>query len=284
LQDSAGYDVSIVFDRDFAQLRGALATLNEAIGDYRKSRKDLSARYDEAAVARIRVEDIEQQWQQAASAFWPNSQLGKRKVQKLLQGYVTEGVADPQHDLLLLRLMQDRRATVEANILSGKPIGFAALDTDTHRIDQILSMAERLRQTLRLPGLGTEDFKALLQATAPSLRSGAADSTMRYGAARFLAASAAFEAAKTQFAIPAGKTPSWAEHDNPLTELTTAMGDLLDARHLLRDWTSWCGIRRRAVSHNLGALVDDIEAGLVRPAEAQSAFRLAYVRWWLPAT
>ncbi|TGV64176.1 DNA helicase, partial [Mesorhizobium sp. M00.F.Ca.ET.149.01.1.1] len=57
-----------------------------------------------------------------------------------------------------------------------------------------------------------------------------------------------------------------------------------DARHLLRDWTSWCGIRRRAVSHNLGALVDDIEAGLVRPAEAQSAFRLAYVRWWLPAT
>ncbi|TGS60683.1 DNA helicase, partial [Mesorhizobium sp. M3A.F.Ca.ET.201.01.1.1] len=44
------------------------------------------------------------------------------------------------------------------------------------------------------------------------------------------------------------------------------------------------GIRRRAVSHNLGALVDDIEAGLVRPAEAQSAFRLAYVRWWLPAT
>lgn len=282
-QDSAGYDLSIAFDRDFAQLRGALATLNDAIGDYRTSRTGLSAHYDEAAVALIRVEDIDQQWQQAVSAFWPNSQLGKRKVKKLLQGYVTEGVADPQHDLPLLRVMQDRRATVEANILSGKSIGFAALDTDTHRVDQILSIAERLRQTLRLPGLGTEDLRALLQATAPSLRSGAADSTMRNGAARFLAASAAFEAARTQFAIVAGKTPS-AGHDNPLTELTTAMGDLLNARHLLRDWTSWCGIRRRAVSQNLGALVDDIEAGLVRPTEAQSAFRLAYVRWWLPAT
>ncbi|MBB6414093.1 DUF3320 domain-containing protein [Mesorhizobium sangaii] len=284
LQDSAGYDLSIVFDRDFSQLRGALATLNDAIGEYRASRTGLSAHYDEAAVARIRVEDIEQQWQQAASAFWPNSQLGKRKVQKLLQCYVTEGVADPQRDLSLLRVMQDRRATVEANILSGKPVGFAALDTDTHSIDQILSIAERLRQTLRLPGLGTEDLRALLQATAPSLRSGAADSTMRHGAARFLAASTAFEAARTQFAIAAGKTPSWAGHNNPLTELMTAMGDLLNARHLLRDWTSWCGTRRRAVSQNLGALVDDIEAGLVQPTEAQSAFRLAYVRWWLPAT
>jgi very-short-patch-repair endonuclease len=284
LQNGAGRDLGIVFDPAFASLRAALAHLGDAIEAYRTARASLAARYDEAAIPRIDVDDLERQWRQSVAAFWPNSQLGKRKVQRLMQGYVVGGTADPDRDLPLLRVMQASRAAAETSRLAGKPSGFAGLGSDIGEMERTLALAQELRQSLGLPGRSTDELRAMLQAIRPCVLSGAADDPARLGAGRFLAAFAGFEMAINEFASRAGTKPSLAVSATPLAELRSKMGDLLDARHLLRDWTSWCRVRRNAVSRNLEPLIADIEAGLVPPEDAQSAFRLAYARWWLPAT
>lgn len=282
LQGGIGHDLGIVYDTDFAQLRAAISTLENAIGRHETARSGLSANYDRNATPRINVDDIEHQWRQAVAAFWPSSQLGKRKVQKLLQGYVVSGTADPEQDLPLLRIMQESRAAADGSLLAGKPVAFFGLDTDVGQVAHTLTLADNLRRSLLLSGRDPEGIKAILQAIEPSLRSGSKDELARLGAARFLAALTGFEDAARQFSILAGNTLPMAG-DTPLTELRVSIDELVNARHLLRDWSSWCRLRRKAVGQNLGSLVNDIETGLVPANDAQSAFRLAYARWWLPA-
>ena len=60
------------------------------------------------------------------------------------------------------------------------------------------------------------------------------------------------------------------------------MDSLEQSRNLFRDWSSWCGIRARAVARGLAPLVADLKNGAIAPDGALPAFRLAYARWWLP--
>src|SRR5260370_16873992 len=60
------------------------------------------------------------------------------------------------------------------------------------------------------------------------------------------------------------------------------MDELEQSRNLLRDWSSWCSIRTRAIAKGLSPLVTDLEVGAVAPEAASAAFRLGYARWWLP--
>lgn len=281
---SIGFQLAIVFDREFAQCGPALAALDDAIREYTSARDVLSARYSDEAVTRIGVNEIEHQWRHACAAFWPSSHLGKRKVQRLLQGYVIEGTSNPENDLPLLRQMQKARHAADANLLGGKPLGFAGLDTDISHVDQTLRLADQFRRTLAALGRNMDDIRAIVQTIEPGLRSGAKDEPAREAASGFLSAYAGFSASIAQFAAVAGKTPSIMGSDTPLTELRTSMDALMGVKHLLRDWSFWCRARRKAESQNLGALVDDIEAGVVPSSEAQAIFRLAYARWWLPLT
>jgi RecA/RadA recombinase len=95
LHRSSGHDISIAFDRDFAQLRTALADLVRSVAGYREAERALSSSYAEAAVRDIDAEALHRQWRDAEAWFWPNSMLGKRKVQKLLQDHTTQRSADP---------------------------------------------------------------------------------------------------------------------------------------------------------------------------------------------
>ena len=283
VQAGAGHDLSIMFDPDFQALRASLPALTEAIARQGAARDGLAATYDESALVRVDVNELDQEWRQAVAAFWPSGQLGKRKVQKLMQGYIVAGTADPEADLPLLLEMQDARQTVDAHILAGKPVGFAGLETDLAAVELRLNLTQAIRQSLAVPGYGADQIKPILAALAPALRGGAADDPVRLSARRFMAAFAQVETALQDFTARAGNTMSL-EGDTILGAIKVTMADLTGSAHLLRDWSSWCRARRKAIDHNLGPLVDDIETGLVAPAEAGAAFALAYARWWLPPT
>ncbi|HVW54913.1 MAG TPA: DUF3320 domain-containing protein [Rhizobiaceae bacterium] len=282
LQESAGHDITIAFDRDFAALPNASAALRETIERFNSAHGALSASYDRAALAEISLGLLEQQWRQADASFWPNSLLGRRKVQKALQSCVNTGVADPEKDLPLLRVMAECQAAVAASPLAKKPIDFNGLDTDIRRLDVTLGLAASLRASMRLSNLESDQVRTMVRAVAPSLR-GNADDHLRSSASRMLASTSQFEGALTQFCELAGKKVLLSGSDGQFTRLSAELGEFLQARHLLRDWTAWCRVRRTAVENGLGPLVEDIEAGKISPDQAQSAFRLAYSRWWLPA-
>ncbi len=273
-----GIDLSVAFDRDFPVMGKALAELGRAIDAYRQAETGTAASYSEDVVRNIDAEAIERQWRDADASFWPNAMLGRRKVQKLLQGHASRGNADPARDLPLLRRMKEHLASIDATPLAGKRLPVQGLATDIAGISQILGLAGAVRSTLRLPGLSAEEIKPMLRVVAPSLRGGP-DDRLRQVGTRLLAAMQGMEAASRRFSEVAGRAIS------PLVspgEIAGQMADLVEARNLLRDWSAWCVTRRRTVHNGLGSLIEMLEAGSVAAGETRQAFRLAYARWWLP--
>ncbi|MGI6852284.1 DUF3320 domain-containing protein [Mesorhizobium sp. 1B3] len=278
LHRSQGVDISIAFDCDFAQLSPALEDLGRSIEAYRSAEQGAAASYPESAVRDLDPEGLEREWRDAEASFWPGSMLGKRKIQKRLQAHASQGTADPRRDLPLLRRMKECRARIEANLLSGKPLPIDGLATDTGLVARILDLANRLRGALRLPGRSSDEIRSAIRAIAPCLGGNPGDRVRQIGA-RLLAASQGVETAGTRFA-EVGGTGSLAKLE--LRDLVERLAGLVDARHLLRNWAAWCGVRRRAVFNGLEPFVEGLEAQAILPGEARAAFRLAYARWWLP--
>jgi very-short-patch-repair endonuclease len=99
---------------------------------------------------------------------------------------------------------------------------------------------------------------------------------------KLLSAFQGFQSARSAFAdVSKGKVPGTTD-ELDLAALSKSLTDLIGARQLLRDWSAWCGVKRRAASRNLGPLVEALEVGAIAPMETREAFRLAYARWWLP--
>ncbi|HEY4202633.1 MAG TPA: DUF3320 domain-containing protein [Devosiaceae bacterium] len=280
LVDSAGHNLSIFYDTELNSLPQALAALETEIAAFTGARSLLSARYDEAALVDADLGSIDTQWREAQTAFWPKAQLDRRKVQKLLQAYVSSGTADPDRDLPGLLAMQASIRAIAQNPLAGKPVGFAGIGTDTSRIARLLGLADRARRMLT-PFAGDADaVRTLVHTLDQTLRSGAEDH-VRQAAQRLIASRAGLDVALEGFGQLAGQRPSM-PGPTPFADLRTLLGELPQVTHLMRDWTSWCRARRHAVQQGLGSLVSDLEAGSIPPDQAASAFRLAYARWWVP--
>lgn len=280
LIDSSGENLSIFFDTDLNSLPKALTALAADIAAFGAASSRLSASYDQAAILRADIEGIEAQWREAAAAFWPKAQLDKRKTQKLLQTYVTNGTADPDLDLPALLAMRASAQAIAVNPLATKPVSFAGLDTDTERVAQMLALASRMRSALGPFASNGEALRAVIRALDQTLRSGAEDH-VRQTARRLVASRTSFDTALAAFSAIAGKTPPLSGA-TPLADLRALLDELPQASHLLRDWTSWCRSRQEAVRHGLAPLVADLEAGTTPPDQATAAVRLAYARWWTP--
>ncbi|SFZ84579.1 AAA domain-containing protein [Devosia enhydra] len=280
LIDSTGYDLTLFLDPDLNNLPKALAALEADIAAYAAAHALLSANYDNAAVQRADLDTIDAQWREAQAAFWPKAQLDKRKAQKLLQTFVESGTADPDTDLPGLLAMQARARAIAANPLATKPIGFAGLDTDTKQVAHLLTLAGRMRRVLSPFASDGEAVRTMIRALDQTLRSGAEDQA-RQTARRLVVSRAGFDTALAAFSASAGSTPSLSG-PTPLGDLQGLLTELPQVAHLLRDWTSWCRSRQQAIQHGLGPLVTDLEAGMIQPDQAATAFKLAYARWWAP--
>ena len=259
-------------------MEGSLAQLAQSIEAYRKAEQSMSASYAQSAMREVDADALERQWRDAEARIWPNSMLAKRKIQKLLQAHANHGTADPDRDLPILKHMRDYLTAIDENLLVGKSLPVDGLATDIPAVADILDLANALRDALRLPGRSRDEIRPMLRAVAPSLR-GNADDQLRDIGLRLLTTRQGMEAARKRFSEIAGKTiPQSVEPGELVRQLT----GLFEARNLLRDWSAWCGARRRAVHNGLEPLIDALEAGTLAPEDARDGFRLAYARWWLP--
>ena len=275
-------DISIAFDPGFARSKDDLAALTAAIGKYRDAERQLAASYPLDGVRAIETEALDRQWREANASLWPFSALGKRKVSHLLQSYAGGGAADPESDLPQLRTMKEQLAEIDATPLIGRPLPLAGLDTNLGAVADILDHAARLRAALRLDGRDAGAVEAATQRIATALRERDQDDRIWQAGAKLLAARQGFDDARSRFAKAAGRDIVLEAMPDALATLSASLMALVDARHLLRDWSAWCRVRNRAIASGLGALVDQIEAGAVAADGARKAFRLGYARWWLP--
>ncbi len=282
LQKSQNRDITIFLDPDFVECADALVDLAHSIKGYREAERGLSASYGIPSVRDLDPEALAHQWREANASFWPNSMLGKRKVQKLLQSYAGQGTANPEQDLPLLRRMKECLSATDQNLLVGKSLPVDGVATDVGAIAEILKLAWEFRGAFEIPGRDQEEMRAVLHSVAPCLRGTVENDKVRLAGDRLLAATRGFEAASQHFKDVSGRDIVVGQEYPDLTVLKEKLGALANARHLLRDWSAWCRVRSRAVASNLYPLVEQIETGIIRPDEARTAFRLGYARWWLP--
>lgn len=275
-------DISIAFDPGFAGSAGDLAALTAAISNYRDAESQLAASFPLDSVRAIETEALDRQWREANASFWPLSALGKRKVSRLLQTYANGGAADPERDLPQLRRMKQHLAAIDQTPLAGRRLPLAGLDTNLPAIADILADAERLRAALRLEGRDVAAVETVTQRVAAALHERDQSNPLLQAGAKLLAARQGFEGARSRFAKAAGRDITLEAAPDALATLSALLTALVEARHLLRDWSAWRRVRNRAIASGLGALVDQIEAGVVSADGARKAFRLGYARWWLP--
>jgi very-short-patch-repair endonuclease/RecA/RadA recombinase len=283
VEDVRGRDVAAAFDTDLEECAEALAALEAAIGAYRDMEHGLSAPFAAASVRAIDLEVLDAQWREANASLWPMSALGRRRITRLLQSYADVGGAQVEDDLPRLRRMKDLLAAIDSTPLAEHALPIAGLDTDAGAVRDILERARHLRLAVKLDGRNQEVTEALTGRVSAELRAGCDAGWMWQSGSKLLSAVKGFDEAQTRFNREAGRCAALDDEPGALSKLAADLAALADARHLLRDWTSWCRVRNRALAHGLESLVRQLEVGAVEPIETRTAFRLGYARWWLPA-
>lgn len=280
LEACRGHDVTIAFDPELLQCTNELAKLESSISAYRAAEGELVACYSPSAVRDLVPEALDRQWREASATIWPKSAFGRRKVRKLLQSYADGGVAHPGQELPLLRRMQDCLTEIDQNALLGKPLPIKSLDTDIAAVTDLLEKGRRLRGALTILGRDESQLRSVADAVAAAFREDDNGRLMQAGG-KLIAAMQGFETARRQFDDAAGVEFAQG-HEPDLVEMVEDLEALASARHLLRDWSTWCRTRSRAIASGLAPLVERLEAGTTAADEARTAFRLGYARWWLP--
>ncbi|MEM9963985.1 MAG: DUF3320 domain-containing protein [Asticcacaulis sp.] len=281
LRDHAGTDLRVMFDADFTQLRPALSQLDTDLNEYRATEAELSVSYPRDGIVHIPVQALDADWRQAVAAFWPLSLLKKGAVRKQLRMHTNGAAPNPGTDLTKLGRMQIRLKNITDSPLASRHLAFDGLDTVTSTIDRHLTIAEQLRDAVRRLNHPVEDGRSVIAHLQPVLSHTDRDAPLFERAEAFASAYAAFAEALRQFNRQAGRDLMFDE-DPALVKTINTADALLAARHLLRDWTTWCTLRNRAVTRGVRALTADLEAGTLAPADTEAAFNLAYARWWLP--
>ena len=282
VEESHGRDLSVAFQADFAQCENELSALAAAIAAYRREEGALAATFDAAAIRDLDPEELDRQWREACASFWPISALGRRKVTRLMQGYAGQGRTQPEADLPRLRVMKERLTEIDRSPLNDRPLPVSGLDTDLDATRDLLDRARHLRAGVRLNGRSDDERNIVETRIAAALREQSDGGAVWAAGAKLLAAAKGFDAARLRFADAAGREIAIGSAPDALGALSASLAALVEARHLLRDWSAWCRIRNRATASGLAGLVTLIEQGDVAPDAAREAFRLGYARWWLP--
>ncbi|MFM7055793.1 MAG: DUF4011 domain-containing protein [Planctomycetota bacterium] len=267
---------------DFPQLVPAITQLQQHLATFQQARRQTTARYSADELPRIPVEQLDRDWREATVKFWPLSVFARRRVRKLLQTWATEGIPDPAIDLPLLRTLQDRHKAITSCQATTRLPAWQGLDTDPEGLGRWLQDATRILDGLRPLQQLSGDVPALLSRMAGQLSSPGSAEQMKRAAEACSLALGRFSAAMQAFKAAAGGSPGNRSSGTLLADTVQAATTLRARRGALRQWVSWHSIRTRCEAHGLLPFAEALEDGSLLPEDAETAFPLAWARWWLP--
>jgi len=283
LISTAAENFAVIFHREFAQLSTHVDALEASISIVRQQTRRLKGVYTQEVLTTIPVADLEKEWRIASAKFWPLSLLAKRRVQKLLQTYASSGNVDPAADLPAIRAIQHQLQKIDASPLAGQPVPWNGRDSDPAKIRQFLARGRELRQSIvelaRLNG----QLNPMSAKLHPVISRDAMSHPVITLAGTFLAALSVFAESVQKFRTCAGESPFGKDTSTVLADTEEQLSKLQAGRASLRDWIAWHEITQRASGLGLAGFVKAMESGELTPEDAPAAFRLAWVRWWLPA-
>lgn len=282
LLDTALEDYRVAFHKEITKLPAAVDQLEGMISEVQKAQQSLNGQFDIATLEEIPVTDLQQKWREANAKIWPLSSFAKGAVKRLLQSYASGGQVDPQNDLNNLRVLSDQLRAIDASLLADATHHWKRHETDTQALRSHLEMAQRTRQAVIDVGRIAGDVAVFSKKVGPLLKNSVAEHGVLKQARTFLEALKEFFAAANSYQALAGAVPFNRESENVFDEASNAIRQIKEKRSELQRWTAWCGVKKRALSHGLKTLVEELEGGKIECANLRPAFEVAYTRWWLP--
>ena len=252
-----------------------LAALAEAFAEDMNAlvtaKSEAVASYPLETVRRMPVAQLDADWRDAQTKFWPGSLLARRKVRKLLQTYADHGQTDAAVDLPALLAMQERDAALRHSPLA--EVGGEAWDVD--RVGQTTKQAIAFRAALE--NLRPEVEDSARYATALDDLSTDSEHTSRDLLRGYLAAEAVARTKQHSFVEQGGMPPP----GSSVAELEAGLAMVVAERARLADWVKWTETRNRAVAAGLAPLIQALDDGRLE-GPVEEAFERAYAAWWLP--
>ncbi|ABM36526.1 DUF3320 domain-containing protein [Polaromonas naphthalenivorans] len=250
-------------------------------------------------VATLNAVELQGQWAQASSDWWPKSMLAQRALIGRLSGFRTDsqrpGEADVQALLAPLaalneedRVLRSLQADAEALLQES----YAGLKTDWASLAAHELWAKKFADAVtRVAGADLAQVNPLHQALAPLVSSNRAALAAGGQAGRALLA---YRDAWREFSQKFDALETLAQPVDPLQGPDGAQGALeriqgvLSAwqlnRRLIQPWCLWRNVREQAMDQGLQALVASLENGEVPLGEVESHFKFSYRNWWLKKT
>ncbi len=275
-------DIPLLFHKQFADLPAAFRELTRGITAFHEAAARSSASYDLDLLSGIPVDDIDHQWRQAAASFWPMSWLARLRVKRLLQGYAEQGVANPEVDLKLLRIMQQQLQAIQKNRFSEFPHYWKGIRTDREQLRIAVTAAHELRQSIIHLGGRTNRTDQISRAVHSVISEESRREQLLQSAAEFLSAFTQFDLESQKYAELAGRLPYEQSSDAIADDAIEAADYVLSRRTALKQWTAWCEVRNQARAEDLEDFLTGLETGALDHARLLETFDLAYARWWLP--
>ena len=231
------------------------------------------ASYPLETVRRMPVAQLDADWRDAQTRFWPASFFARRKVQKLLQTYADHGKADPVVDLPALLAMHERDAALHQSPLA--EVGMNGEVWDANRVKETTSQAIAFRGAIEHLRSEVEDSARYISAVddfSTDSEHGVRDLLRDY-----LTAEAVTNARRHAFVLQDG-TP---RPESSVADLDVGLATLAAEQARLADWVKWTETRNRAAAAGLDPLIQALDDGRLE-GTAEEAFEVAYAAWWLP--
>ncbi|CAN5480190.1 DUF4011 domain-containing protein [soil metagenome] len=250
-------------------------------------------------VATLNAVELQGQWAQARSDWWPKSMMAQRAIIGRLSGFRTDSQrpseAAVQALLVPLAALNEEDRALRALQPEAEALlqeSYAGLKTDWASLAHHELWAKKFADAVtRVAGADLARIAPLHQALAPLVSSNRAALAAGGAAGRVLLA---YRDAWREFSQKLDALAALAQPVEPLQGPDDAGGALeriqgvLSAwqlnRRLIQPWCLWRQVREQAIDQGLQALVARLETGAVPLSEVASHFRFSYRSWWLKKT
>ena len=243
------------------------------VKEFAAASSETVAKYSLDAVRRMPLEQLDRDWRQAQARMWPASALARKKVQKLLQTYADNGVADPAEDLRALFKMRECDTAIHESPLAS--IAETGAGTDVDRATEAVHEAIECRATLLDLGSDVEDPVRFRSATSALIS--ASGKTTLDALCAYLAAEQATDDKVLKFMRKDGVFPI----GSSVKDFDAGLATVVAERARLGDWAKWVEKSQEGLAAGLGSLIEALEGGRIEQ-DAGEAFKQAYAAWWLP--
>ena len=252
-----------------------------------------------AQVAALNAAELQAQWAQAQTGWWPKSALALRAITGRLSGFRTDSqrplAADVQALLAPLAALNEADRVLRAMQPDAEALlqaSYTGLKTDWASLAQQGLWAGRFADAAaQVAGADPGRVALLHQALGPLVSTGRTALDANASAGRALLAyrdtwrevGRQLEAFNT-LAQPVAPLAGPAHAPGALARIQGVLRAWQASRRLIQPWSLWRQVRQQAMDQGLQGLVDSLESGTVPLVEAEAHFQFSYRSWWLKKT